>query len=146
MAHQYQILLLLMILLFTSCKQEKKANTTPLITKKECINNILKLDDSLGKLRNIECKQVPLSQSITNYITALNNLDYTSCPKTFSNAFKQHTKAWDKMIEVTNKYATLRGEMHDLFNQIETSKDSTQFKILLKDIWDTWENIEKTTK
>lgn len=145
MAHQYQILLLLIILLFASCKQEKKAIPTTIITKKECIDNVLKLDDSLGKLRNIECKQITLSKSIKNYTKALSNLDYTSCPEVFSKTFNQHIIAWNNMIEITDKYSTHRGEMHDLFDQIEISKDSTQFKVLLKDIWNTWDNIENTT-
>jgi len=63
-----------------------------------------------------------LSKSIINYTKALSNLDYTLCPETFSNAFNQHTITWNNMIEITNKYPTLRGEMHDLFGQIETNK------------------------
>lgn len=50
------------------------------------------------------------------------------------------------MLEITNKYPELRGEMHNLFDQLEKGNDAAEFKRYLKQIWDTWAEIEKFIK
>ena len=122
------------------CKQKEKSTV---VLNKNCIDKIIKIDDSLGKIRNHECEKISLSQTITNYANSLNNLDFNDCPQHFKIAFKNHEQAWRNMISLTNNYSEIRGEMHNLFNQIEASKDSATFKPLLKNIWDTWSVIEK---
>lgn len=47
------------------------------------------------------------------------------------------------MVKITDKYSGYRGEMHELFKKIESEKDSTEFKIRLKAIWNTWGKVEK---
>lgn len=141
-----QMIFLMAIMSVFSCKEGKRHNHSDLISKKKCISNILKQDDSLGKLRNESCKQISLSQSIVNYSNEINKLDYDNCPKLFHSAFKAHQTTWNEITTVTNKYPNLRGEMHGLFDQIKIGRDSTQFKILLKNIWDTWAIVEKTSK
>ena len=111
----------------------------------QCIKEVFALDDSLGSVRNHACESIPLSETIINYTTALKSLNYQQCPKAFAQAFNTHWKAWDEMIPVVNKYPDLRGEMHDLFDQIEKGPDSSTFKIKLKAIWDTWAIVEQSS-
>lgn len=131
-------------LLMTSCRQ--KDSKAAVLTSKECVDYIFKKDDSLGTVRNHACEEISLSETIKQYTSSLNELDFTNCPDDFSDAFNTHITAWNEMIEVTDKYPDLRGEMHDLFDSIEKGKDSIVFKSRLKAIWDTWGPIEKAKK
>ena len=108
-----------------------------------CVKTIIAIDDSLGKIRNHQCEEISLSETIKNYTASLRSLDYSQCPQSFSNAFMSHIDAWNNVIEVTDKYSDLRGEMHELFDQIKQTSDSTQFKSLVAEIWNTWADIEK---
>ena len=108
-----------------------------------CVKMILEKDSELGSKRNHDCESTSLSNTIDIYTQALSDLDFSDCPSSFSQAFQEHINAWIEMKEVTDGYPDLRGEMHDLFDQIRQTKDSTQFKIRLNMIWSTWESIEK---
>lgn len=124
--------------------QWNKINNQAFITNEiECINRVMKADDSLGKIRNHSCEKGTLSSSIINYINGLKKLDFRNCPADFVKAFYIHTKAWIAMLKVTKKYPLLRGEMHELFDQLEKGKDGVAFKIKLGQIWSTWAEIEK---
>lgn len=107
------------------------------------IKKILKADDVLGKKRNQDCKTISLSETILKYTTELKKLDLSHCSSNFKAAFYKHIEAWEAMISITDKYPNLRGEMHQLFKQIETKND-TEFKSKLANIWSTWDEIEKT--
>ncbi|RAJ13445.1 hypothetical protein [Olleya aquimaris] len=131
------IYLLCIGFILMSCK------TNDASKQKDCINTILIQDDSLGQIRNNASKINSLSNSILSYTDALNALDFSNCPQPFSSAFKKHIRAWNNIMLVTTKHPTLRGEMHDLFDDLETSKDSTEFKKYLNKIWSTWDEIEK---
>jgi len=111
-------------------------------TSKTCIEKILEEDSSYGGIRNHSCEKISLSKTIDNYTESLDKMDFSDCPKPFSEAFKKHIDAWRAMKNVTDKYPELRGELHDLFAVIETKKDSTAFKGFHKNIWDTWKDIE----
>ncbi|MFD0962705.1 hypothetical protein [Pseudofulvibacter geojedonensis] len=111
-----------------------------------CIEVILKKDSELGSIRNHACEKISLSTTIDNYVTSLQALDYTNCSPEFSQAFTNHQKAWLASKQITNKHPELRGEMHDLFDTINKTSDSTEFKKLVKDIWDTWADVEKAAK
>ena len=111
-----------------------------------CMASIFKQDDSLGSIRNHACEKITLSKTISNYVTSMKRLDFKNCPDDFKNAFEEHEAAWKDMIQVTDNYQDLRGELHDLFDQIEASPDSLEFKKRLKLIWDTWAKIEKVSK
>lgn len=113
------------------------------ITDKQCINKVIAADDSLGKIRNLECKKHALSQTITSYTLAMRKIQKQDCPKEFSKAFDLHIQSWDNILVVTDKYPSIRGEMHDLFKQLEKSKDSIEFKKLQAEIWKTWVEVEK---
>lgn len=112
----------------------------------QCVKEVFAQDDSLGSVRNHACETIPLSQTIVNYTSALKKLDFQHCPEEFEKAFKAHWIAWENMISVVDKYPDMRGEMHDLFDQIELSPDSSSFKLSLKAIWDTWAVVEKSTQ
>ncbi len=114
--------------------------------QKECMARVIAIDDSLGKIRNHACERISLNETIDNYVTKVESINFQACPSDFSSSFKNHCRAWINAKEITGKYATLRGEMHDLFRQIESGKDSIEFKRLQKDIWDTWAAIEKAMK
>ena len=130
------LVFLWVMVLVLSCKsKETKAI--------DCIDHVIKLDDSLGKKRNVDCVELSLSKTIINYTDAINSIDFSQCPEDFTTAFKSHIEAWNDMIEVTDNHDNLRGEMHDLFDSIEHTKDSLQFKIYLNTIWSTWADVEK---
>lgn len=126
-----------------SCKKEVKKEP---VVKLNCIETILKDDSELGTIRNHACEKVSLSKTIDNYVTSLQKLDYTNCSVEFTQAFLSHQHAWLSAKKVTNKHSELRGEMHDLFDAINKTADSTEFKVLVKDIWDTWAEVEKASK
>ena len=128
-------------LLVFACKQKDTKESEG--HSKACIDSIFKKDDALGAIRNHDSEVMSLSETINRYTAELNKLDFTNCPNAFTTAFNDHIQAWDEMRVVTDQYPDLRGEMHDLFDRIEKGKDSVQFKLRLKAIWDTWEPIEK---
>ena len=111
-----------------------------------CIEKIIALDDSLGTIRNHACKTISLSETIKQYTAGMNQFDFQTCPEAFTVAFKKHIAAWTDMLVVTNQYPELRGEMHDLFDQLEVGEQAELFKSLLKSIWDTWAEVEQAMK
>lgn len=123
-------------------KTTKDASVKNVDLQKDCMTYILKQDDSLGTIRNHNCEKISLSNTIKTYVNSVNNLNFNNCAPKFEQAFKGHMGAWTKMQQVTDNYPNLRGELHDLFDAIEQSKDSTTFKLLLKNIWETWEVVE----
>lgn len=132
-----------------SCKQpaskvEKSADKNNKVSKQECIDRVIALDNSLGKIRNHDCKTVSLSQAILNYTQGIKKIDYSNCPETFIVAFEKHRQAWLEILSVTDEYPNLRGEMHDLFKILEEGNNKEDFKPLLESIWDTWGEIEKS--
>lgn len=114
--------------------------------QRDCISRVLAADDVLGKIRNHAPETMPLSQSIDAYVQGLNKLNFSQCPTDFTSAFKSHITAWAKMKVVTDKYADLRGEMHELFKQLKLSRDSIQFRQLEDNIWSTWDLVETASK
>lgn len=137
------ILFFAISILFFSCKkkEEKVVTVVP-----DCIEVILKKDSELGTIRNHACEKTSLSRTIDNYVSSIKKLDYTECPTEFTQAFSDHQEAWLATKIVTNKHSDLRGEMHDLFDAINKTADSTEFKVLVKGIWDTWAEVENASK
>ncbi len=136
---RYNIFILISVSLFT-CNNGSKNYTT---IEKACINNVIELDSEAGEIRNHACEKQSLSQTIKDYVAHLNSMDFSSCPDSFSTAFKNHVKAWENIIVITGNHDKLRGEMHHLFDEISKSTDSAVFKKELKAIWDTWALVEK---
>ena len=125
-----------------SATKEQQETKGPTAAEQQCIQNVIALDDSLGTIRNHACETISLSETIEHYAAAMEKINYEDCPEEFAVAFVKHRQAWMAMTAVTDKYSDLRGEMHTLFDQIEKGKDSTLFKPLLKNIWDTWGAVE----
>ncbi|UNZ00015.1 hypothetical protein MQE36_06610 [Zhouia spongiae] len=128
-------------LFYVSCDSNKGKDTK---VARNCIDRVLLADSQLGKKRNHECEQISLTQTIDNYVKGLREVDFGNCPLEFERAFEKHIAAWVEMTKVTDRYSGLRGEMHDLFDQIKQTKDSVQFDKSLKEIWRSWEVIEKS--
>ena len=131
-------LLLVFMALITSCRLNGTKPTADI----KCEERILAEDSKLGKIRNYACERQSLSLTIHEYVQGLEALDFEACPAAFVTAFARHRRAWEAMIPVTDKHSELRGEMHDLFDQIALSADSTEYKTKLKAIWDTWAEVE----
>ncbi len=113
--------------------------------EKDCIQRIITLDDSLGKRRNLNAKKISLSETISEYANALTEADFENCSPEFKAAFNNHREAWLHMKVITDKYPDMRGEMHVLFDQIKKSADSSEFRIRLDGIWNTWAEVEQHT-
>jgi hypothetical protein len=114
--------------------------------EKACIATVLQKDAELGKIRNHASEQISLSETIDIYTAGLKALDYSKCPTAFTTAFNEHIDAWLAIKPITDKYPEFRGELHELFNRLEKSKDSIEFKLQSKKIWDTWSEIEALSK
>lgn len=127
-----------------SGKSQSKSET--LQSPQDCIDSVIALDDSLGKVRNHACERISLAQTIKEYTAGMAQFDYQNCPKDFTEAFKKHREAWLAMIPLVEKYPDLRGEMHDLFDQIEIGEHSEEFEPLLESIWSTWAEVEEAMK
>ena len=127
----------------SSPKPPQSPNPTTTSKAASCIEYIIAQDGSLGGIRNHACEKISLAQTIRQYADAIEQLDYTNCPPAFEAAFTNHIRAWREMIPLVEKYPELRGEMHDLFDELEKGKDTDEFKPLLKSIWDTWGEVEK---
>jgi hypothetical protein len=138
------LLLLFWGILFFACMpgEEKKDAATETVSKQDCVEKILTMDDSLAAVRNHAPETVSLSEAILQYVNALEQLDYEGCPEDFKAAFESHREAWMDVTVVTDKYPDMRGEMHGLFKEIEVGEHAEMFNPLVEAIWDTWEEIE----
>ena len=87
-----------------------------------------------------------MSESIISYVSDINQFDFKDCPDDFKTAFHLHKNAWEDMLEVSDKYPSLRGEMHEIFDIIKEGEHGALFEKKLKAIWDTWSPIESFTK
>ena len=136
-------LVIAILILVTACSSNRgKKDFTVHASAKECVNYVIANDDSLGTIRNNATKKQSLSETIDDYVYSLDNLSFSNCPPAFIEAFEEHKEAWVNISEVTDNYPDLRGEMHDIFDIIESGQDSSAFKFLLAEIWLTWEQVE----
>lgn len=148
MKNLFSAIFLCLATLLTSCNSDvnnksKEADTT---NTPSCIELTIKMDDSLGTVRNHACETISLSETIDQYVKELRSLDYEGCPEGFTNAFEKHMDAWTKMTTLTDNYPEIRGEMHQLFDELKASEDSVEFNQKLQAIWDTWGEVEKFVK
>lgn len=112
-------------------------------SENDCMDRIIEKDAALGKARNEATTTLPTSEAIDIYVDGMEALDFRKCPGPFIAAFEDHIEAWASIKEITDKYPDLRGEMHDVFDQLERTEDGDRFKFLLADIWSTWEKVER---
>jgi hypothetical protein len=125
---------------------QNNSDLMPETKRTECIERIFEKDSVLGEIRNHASESKSLSLSIMNYTKELEALDYTNCPEKFVSSFQEHIEAWKMVTKVSDKYPSLRGELHDVFAELEKSKDSTEFNDLVKQVWDTWYKVEENAK
>ncbi|WP_299105605.1 hypothetical protein [uncultured Tenacibaculum sp.] len=119
-----------------------KNNTTQFDNAKNCVEVIMKKDDSLGSIRNHDSKNISLSKTIDKYTLSVENLNFQNCSKNFKTAFQNHLSAWKNMKQVTDNHPHLRGEMHALFDSIKKTNDSLAFSNKLDAIFNTWKEVE----
>ncbi|MBK8966699.1 MAG: hypothetical protein R3D58_16195 [Saprospiraceae bacterium] len=136
-------LTLCVCVILATCKTPTHQTTPP---PEACIQHLIALDDSLGRIRNHACETISLAQTIRNYTDGINKHDFRGCPPDFTKAFTRHLQAWNDMIPFVEKHAGLRGEMHVLFEQLEKGPDAATFIPLLRNIWDTWAAVEAAMK
>jgi len=111
------------------------------------IASFLKEDQRLGGIRNHDPETMPLHRAIERYVAALRDLDH-DVPDAFMQAFEAHLQAWERMADYTRDHSEMRGEIHDLFDQLEQASNPSadRFKRLLEEIWSTWRQVEAVAK
>lgn len=111
-----------------------------------CVERVLSEDDRLGRARNHAPEADSLALAVSRYVEALEQLDMRDCPADFRAAFDRHRQAWTKGADLFERHAKLRGEMHDLFDQIRTGPDGDELKAVEAGIWSTWAEVEAATR
>ena len=142
----YFVLFFSMLLALMAFKQPiERSEVSEVISttgNSNCTMKVFEADAALGKLRNKQSKTRSLSETIDEYVAGMKAIDLEECPEPFKEAFRSHIVAWDQMTQVTDHYPELRGEMHELFEQLKESEHAAEFKRLYAEIWDTWEAVE----
>lgn len=135
------ILSLLMSSVLVSCNYSN--DKVKVDSPKDCIAKIIAEDEKLGSERNHACEKKSLEETILDYVSKLEALDFDNCPSKFTSAFKSHIEAWKLTIPIVRNHSELRGEMHDIFKVIESTADSIEFKNAVDQVWATWGDVEK---
>lgn len=112
--------------------------------KAACVARVLARDNELGKARNHAPETAPLAEAVARYVEGLDGLDFTGCPPAFAAAFSRHRDAWKESAPFFEDFAGLRGEMHDLFDEIRSRDEPGKRLRALEDrIWGTWAEVEE---
>ncbi|MCA0153757.1 hypothetical protein [Winogradskyella vincentii] len=140
------ILILTLLLLGCNGADKKDHSSASNMEQKKinCVKYIFEKDSIFGNIRNHASEKASLSDAINNYAKNLKSLDFSNCPEDFELAFHKHIEAWLDFRKVSDKYPSLRGELHDIFSTIEKSRDSIEFKSRLNDILETWHSVEQS--
>lgn len=74
----------------------------------------------------------------------LDSIDFSECPIEFAKAFERHRDAWEGSIPFFERFGHLRGELHELFEQIRNIDEATEaaLKAHENQIWGTWAEVE----
>jgi hypothetical protein len=118
----------------------------PSSRERDCMERVIALDSEYGDIRNHESETSSLSETILNYVTSMEGYNFKDCPEAFRLAFRNHRNAWNAIRPIADTYPDLRGEMHELFKVIEEGDRGEIFKEKLKNIWDTWAEVEAAMK
>ncbi len=144
------VLLALLVLVVTGCggKGSQGDSRAPgggmTVDEVTAIYDVLALDSELGIIRNSATKTKPLSTAIREYVAALDTVDFSACPEDFTEAFRFHRNAWEESIQFFEQFGDLRGEMHELFEEIR-GRDVAMRDALERievPIWDSWREVE----
>ena len=125
------------LLLAFACQSDRSVEASA------CIERVLAVDDSLGGIRNDATNNIPMGHVVRVYVRDLERIDFTDCPEKFTANFNEHIEAWKQIVPILDKHDDLRGEMHDLFDQLEKNEDAALFRERLAAIWSTWDKVEK---
>ena len=123
-----------------SCKSRSESQIP--LNSGSCIESVFNTDSILGINRNHDSETISLSEAITRYVDAFDSISFDDCPLVLKQSFSDHLEAWRNMLEVTDNYPNLRGEMHNLFDQLDAGQDSLRFRTLLAQVWSTWSGVE----
>lgn len=135
-----------LFLLFSCDNKEQKKTAIAQDPAQICMQQVISMDESLGGIRTRASENISLSASINQYIESTNIINLEDCPKDFREAFEKHQQAWLNTLVITDKYPSLRGQMHILFEQIAQGEDAEALAPLVKNIGDTWVAVEQTIK
>jgi hypothetical protein len=140
-------LLAVFLLVVTGCggdrpRSDRRASET--VDEVTAIYDVLAIDSELGIIRNSATETKPLAIAIREYVAALDSLDFSACPEDFTEAFRYHRNAWEESIPFFEEFADLRGEMHELFDQIRSRDVETRDALERAEvpIWDSWREVE----
>jgi hypothetical protein len=133
-------------LVSTACGRQERPDAE--VDEIEAIRAVLAQDDSLGAVRNHAPENMPLSAVIRDYVTGLESINFRGCPESFTTAFQRHRQAWERSIPFFARFDTLRGEMHDLFEEIRQRDAKTRegLEAAESDIWGTWGEVEAAAR
>lgn len=133
-------------MLIYSCNRFQE-DETPSPAAIACVESVMALDDSLGRVRNHLSEMIPVHESIEHYVQSSEiYLNFEDCPALFQSAFQRHTNAWKEMAKVCEEYAEYRGEMHSVMDRIAIECDCKEFNEALSEIWESWAEVENVTK
>lgn len=124
------------------------ASEAPPESPAEAIRTVLERDRELGATRNHQPERDSLANTVRDYAAGLDGIDFSACPKEFTAAFRRHRDAWQAAIEPLGKYDDLRGELHQLFDQIRArgGEARKELESLEEQIWGTWKEVEEAAR
>lgn len=101
-------------------------------------------DSAMGARRNHAPETDSLAAAVETYVRDLETLDFSVCPPEFARAFAGHREAWRQSLPFWRRFPDLRGEMHDLIEEIRRQEPEQEAELdsVLKQIWDTWGEVE----
>ncbi|MFG0258270.1 MAG: YybH family protein [Phycisphaerales bacterium JB043] len=111
---------------------------------REAIRRVLREDDRLASIRNGAVEERPIHEVIREYADALWTMNFEGCPGDFREAYYRHTMAWDAMVGVLAPYGEMRGQMHDVMDELtaEDAPSRERVQTGLDAVWSTWGDVE----
>jgi hypothetical protein len=108
------------------------------------IENVLEIDRVLSTQRDQMTFHESLENSVTAYVLGLETIDDSKCPRDFAQALEGHRRAWKNSIEFLRQHESLRGEMHDLFDQIREMDKSVADELdrHFNEIMESWNAVD----
>lgn len=130
----------MMIMILSACSTLKPNPES----ERRAIEEVIQADAELGKIRNHAPEVMPIHLAIENYASSLRDLDFSNCPADFETAFVMHIEAWESSVDYFMEFTELRGEMHQLFEEIRAMNivNKNRLEAVEKPIWDTWADVE----
>lgn len=110
----------------------------------EAIGRVLEEDSELGAQRNQAPHSGSLAAAVRAYVRGLDAIDFEGCPPDFTEAFERHRDAWHESIAFFDEHGDLRGELHELFDEIRRSSPEARNRLEAHEqaILDTWSEVE----